>query len=149
MAAFERALALTPDDTEALNGCGIALQSLNRHQAAIMLFRRAIATDPDMPEARWNEAQSRLAIGDFAGAWPVFEARLDLPEVSGPPRTLRAERWPGGGETAGRTLLVHAERGYGDTIQFVRYVPALAAQGARVILEVQPALKSLIAPRAG
>ena len=85
-------------------------------------------------------------MGDFDQGWKEYEWR-GKPEKSWskPPREFVQSRWRGEEPIEGRTILLHAEQGFGDTIQFVRYVPLVAARGARVVLDVQPALKRLLA----
>ncbi|WP_376100560.1 tetratricopeptide repeat protein [Roseomonas sp. CCTCC AB2023176] len=121
---------------------GIALRGLNRHGEAIAAFAEARRLDPAFAEAEWNESLSRLALGDFAAGLPAYEARWRRRNHPGP-RHAAAPVWRGE-DLAGRTLLLHAEQGLGDTIQMVRYVPLAAARGARVVVEVQRPLLPLL-----
>jgi tetratricopeptide (TPR) repeat protein len=141
IAAYDRALALRPDYPEALNGLALVRQSRGEFADAAQLFDRALALRPDLAQAHANRAQLRLQHGDFARGWPEYEWRWKLPGM-GLPRAY-VPRWDGA-PLAGRTILLRNEQGLGDTIQFVRYAPVLAAQGARVIVECQSVLVPLL-----
>ena len=90
----------------------------------------------------------RLYLGDFAAGWRGYEWRWGG-VMAKERRKLTAPLWLGEGDVAGKTILLHAEQGFGDAIQFVRYAPLLAARGARVLLEVQPQLVRLLSGSAG
>lgn len=141
IAAYDRALALRPDYPEALNGLALVRQSRGEFEAAARLFDRALALRPGFPQAHANRAQLRLQHGDFTRGWPEYEWRWKLPGVALP--RVYVPRWDGT-PLAGRTILLRNEQGLGDTIQFVRYAPVLAAQGARVIVECQSVLAPLV-----
>jgi Tfp pilus assembly protein PilF len=146
---YRRALALKPDYVEAHRNFASALRALNRHRAAIARYRRAIAFQPDDAEAHLNAALSLLVLGDLAAGFREYEWRWRHRGGGFEPRRHAAPRWLGEGETDGRTLLLHAEQGLGDTLQFARYVPLLARRGARLVLEVQRELTPLLAPLPG
>src|SRR5579859_1174254 len=138
--ACRAALRLKPDFTPALYTLGLALKDLGRLDEAIAAYQAVAARDPDFAEARYGEGYDRLLAGDFAGGWPLYEWRRRL----FPQRVAYSQPQWTGQDIAGKTLLIHAEQGIGDTIQFLRYVPLPAAHGARVILEVQPSLVRLL-----
>jgi tetratricopeptide (TPR) repeat protein len=144
VARFDAALTARPDYAAALNNLGNALQALNRHEAAIPCHARARALQPERSAAQWNEALARLAIGDFAEGWRHYEARWDAEGTGQRRRQFAAPQWRGEA-LEGRTILLHAEQGLGDTLQFARYVPMVAARGGRVVLEVQRPLVPLLA----
>jgi tetratricopeptide (TPR) repeat protein len=143
LADFGRALAQRPDYLEALVNGGNVLRALGRHEEAQSHLARAHALRPQDPTVRWSQAQLKLALGDFIGGWPLYEARLELP----PADRLRhppLPRWNSAEPLGDRTLLVYADQGLGDTLQFCRYIPVLESAGARVVLEVQLVLKQLL-----
>ena len=142
-AAYRRALALAPQHVGALTNLGRALQKQAQPQEAVACFERALTLKPDLPEAHWGLATQRLLLGDFTRGWEEYEHRWTLPENQGLRREFAAPRWDGG-DIAGRTILLHAEQGIGDTLQFVRYAPLLARRGAHVIVLCQPPLKRLL-----
>ena len=144
LASYERALALRPDHAEAWSNHGTALAAQHRLEEARASYGRALALRPDHAEARFNLASLELLTGDYAAGWRDYEFRWRSRRSTSPRRAFSQPQWHG--ETlAGQTLLLHAEQGFGDTIQFCRYAPLAAARGARVVLEVQPALLPLLA----
>jgi len=141
IARYEQALAIRPDHAEALNNLGNALQALNRHEEAIPLHARARRLQPENAWAQLNEGLAHLVSGDFERGLPLYEARLRAEQK---PRSFAAPRWHGEEEIAGKTILIHAEQGLGDTLHFARYLPLLAARGARIVLEAQRPLVPLL-----
>lgn len=144
LAAVDRALALAPEFTDALASRAALLVGLNRLAEAADCTERLLARRPDCAEAHWTAAVVHLTAGDFARGLPEYEWRWRRADWRTPHRDL-GPPWRGAEPLAGRTILLHPEQGLGDTVQFSRYVPVLAAQGARVILEVQPVLLDLLA----
>jgi len=145
--SHERALALRAGHLQALNNAGVALDALDRIDEALARFDAALAIDPGFAEAEFNSALALLRAGRWSEGWRRHEARWRRKGEPGP--TYGDESlWLGRADDQaliGRTILLHAEQGLGDTLQFCRYAPAVKALGARVILEVQPALKTLLA----
>jgi tetratricopeptide (TPR) repeat protein len=144
IAAYDRAVALTPGYAKAHNNRGLALRALNRNEEALASYGRAIAVDKDFAEAHLNAAHALLSLGDFARGFAAYEWRWKIPSTAPHRRTFRQPLWLGTSPIAGKTILLHAEQGLGDTIQFARYVKPLARAGAGVVLEVAPALKQLM-----
>ncbi|MBN8891569.1 MAG: hypothetical protein BGP12_20905 [Rhodospirillales bacterium 70-18] len=142
---FRRALALDPRLDAAQEGIGNALRSLNRVEEAVTALSAAILLNPENHSAQANLAMARLVQGDFTAGLEEYESRWQC----GVPLTVRPRPdlpvWTGAADLAGRRILLQAEQGFGDTLQMVRYGPLVAARGARVVLEVQPALKTLLA----
>jgi len=149
IAAYDAALAIAPGLDEARFNRSTVFNDAGRHAEALAGFEATLARHPDLAVAHWNEALCRLRLGDYARGWPKFEWRWRYADLGLRARDYRQPRWLGQQEIAGRTLLVHAEQGLGDTIQFCRYAPLLAARGARVILQVQRPLVPLLRTLAG
>lgn len=141
IAGYQRAVELNPRDAGALCKLGVAHFDCAQMDAAIQCFDRALAVQPNYAEARRNRGMALLALGDYQRGWAEWEHRLACDDFV--PRVGDGPRWQGE-PLAGRTLLVHAEQGLGDTLQFVRYVPLLEPLGGRVLLEVQPSLVPLL-----
>jgi tetratricopeptide (TPR) repeat protein len=144
LAAYARALDVRPDYLRAQLGRGVALQALNRHQEALAAFAAVLKADKDNADARHNEAMSLLTLGDYRRGFEAYEARW-LRSGMGKRRGFGKPLWLGEYPLARKTILIHAEQGLGDTIQFVRYAPLLARSGAKVVIEAQPALATLLA----
>jgi len=143
--AFEEAIAASPQYAEAWNNLANTLCDLKRFEPADAAYARARAAQPDSAEIKYNAAFAQLLRGNFRRGWEDFDSRLALKK--GPrPRSFASPRWTGSSSLQGKSLLVYAEQGLGDTLQFVRYVPLLGgAQPANLFVEVQPALKALLA----
>jgi len=147
--SFSAALALDPAHIDAISGLGAALYGQRRLGEAVAVFRQGCKLAPDSPDMVWSLSTTALALGDFETGWAGFEARWRT--QSTPPRWYEsgAPTWNGTDSLAGKTILLFAEQGFGDTIQFVRFAPLLARRGAKVILLVQPELVSLLASLPG
>lgn len=134
--ALLKAAELDPGYPEAWQNLALALQDLGRVQEAGQCFKQALALRPDYPTARWNLGLLQLLMGDYREGFRNFEHRFS--KVGAVARLHTGiPAWDGSSSPAGRTMLVHAEQGYGDTLQFVRFLQPLADSGATVILEVQ------------
>jgi hypothetical protein len=142
----EGALALQPVHRQALHAKGNALLNLLRVREAADFSREACRAVPDDADLQWNLAVADLLLGDFDSGWAAHEARWRATGfVHGvAPAVLAGSRWTGREPLADTTVLLYAEQGLGDTIQFLRYVPRVAAQAGRVLLQVQPALAPLL-----
>ncbi len=140
-----RAIALKRDFALAHERLGVALVSLNRHEEGLRSLREVLALDPEAAKARTNEACALLALGRYTPGWKAYEARLDASLYKQPAVRRHADhpRWTGRGKLAGKRLLLYAEQGLGDTLQFVRYAPLMAERGASILLEVHTPLVKL------
>jgi tetratricopeptide (TPR) repeat protein len=146
VAYHQQALALSPDYAPAHYNLGIAYEELGRLDDALESYGRAQALTPDNADAHWNEALLRLLRGEYAPGWAKYDWRLKRSRTA-PPRP-ELPLWQGE-DLAGKTILLQAEQGYGDTVQFVRYAAPLKARGARVIVACQAGLPRLIATAEG
>lgn len=118
----------------------------NAHAEALRRFERAAALQPEVASHRWNAALARLALGDLRGGFAAMEARWELAGVfPAAGRRMHQPRWDGREDLSGRTVLVWAEQGFGDCFQFARFVPGLAARGARLVLEAPAAVLPVLA----
>lgn len=143
MECFDRAALLHPVHPGIPFNRGNAYRGLGRHHDAIECYRQAVAIDPGYADAHWNSALSHLALGKLEEGFRGYEWRW-LRKGCQPHRHAASPLWQGE-SMEGRTLLLHAEQGLGDTIQMLRYIPLAAARGARVVLEAPPALHPLLA----
>ena len=141
IACFHRALELKPDYADAHNNLGTALAEVGDFDGAMVRYREALAIQPDHADAHFNLALALLIRGQLAEGWREYEWRWKRRGKAEAP--LPQPRW-NGEPLAGRTILLRAEQGLGDTLQFVRYARLLKEQGARVVVEAQPALVSLV-----
>jgi Tfp pilus assembly protein PilF len=148
LASYERALVIKPDYVEALSNRGNLLRYFNRIDDALASYALALAIQPDYADAHLNEGLCRLTIGDFDLGWQKYEWRWKKKHGINP-HNFSQPLWLGQESLQNKTILLHAEQGLGDTIQFCRYAQNVAALGATVILEVQPSLKTLLRNVAG
>ena len=146
LASYERALQLQPDVADTWLCRGVALGSMGRFREAIESYERALSITPDLVAARWNQALLRLLLGEFERGWKLFETRFELTPPQHDPRALSCPAWRGETPLEGKRIWVRPEPGdgFGDTIQFCRYVRLLDALGARVIFEVRASLRALM-----
>jgi tetratricopeptide (TPR) repeat protein len=140
---FDRALERLPDSIEILNNKANILQQLRRFDEALALYDDIRARHLNNATTDWNWSLLKMLLGDFEAGWAGREARWKIPDPAPYPQ-FSQPMWLGQQAVSGKTLLVHVDEGLGDTIQFVRYVPMLAARGARIILAVERPLVSLL-----
>jgi tetratricopeptide (TPR) repeat protein len=147
---FARAEAL--GNRVAASNRGNSLLDLGRMEEAIAAHQTAVESDPSSAGAKYNLALTQLRLGDWERGWIGYEARWQFREVHRRPRLFKQPRWRGE-NLRGERVLLHAEQGLGDTIQFCRYAALVAARGGVPILQVQPAaerlMRSLAVVRAG
>lgn len=135
--AYDMALALAPESIDVLVGRGAVYSAMARPRDAIADYDRALRIAPDHSLAHWNRSLARLQLGDFRGGWEEFEWRWKWSGFRSPRRHADITPWRGE-SIRDQPLLLHAEQGFGDTIQFIRYA-ALAAERAGQILVEAPA----------
>ena len=145
LASFDQALAISPDYLDALNNRGLVLQALDRDVEALASYDSALAIDSNCADSHWAASLCSLALGDFGRGWREYEWRWQTEDFPSPRRNFQQPLWIGQEDIRSKTILLYGEQGLGDTIQFCRYVEMVVQKGARVVLEVQPALKTLLA----
>lgn len=145
---FRRAVELDPQPAMGWSNLGMMLKVRRRFDEAIAAHDAAVARAPEDPQIRVNRAVALLHAGRMTAAWADYEWRLRQPGHTALP-LARLLPDVAGLDLAGRTVLVTHEEGFGDTLQFVRYLPMLAARGARVVLAVPRELTRLMRSLAG
>ena len=145
---YDRSLALKPDIANATSRA-ITLTELGRFLEARAAYQYAMGIDAKNPSLVWNLALFQLWLGDFEAGWRGREARWSVPGIANGYPTLDTPMWLGEEPIAGKTVAVCQDEGVGDAIQFARYVPMLAARGARVILVVNQELCPLLSRLSG
>jgi len=140
--ALEKATELSPENPLAWNNLASALRHSGQIEDTIYACEKAISIDPEHAEAWFHLGDCRMLLGDFKEAYTCYEWRKRIPEVDMPGAHLEKPEWTGG-KLDGRTVLVIAEQGFGDSIQYCRFVPELKKRGAIVHLVVQSRLKTL------
>jgi Tfp pilus assembly protein PilF len=139
---FQKSIQFNPGYAKAYYNLGLLYQEKNQIDEAVTYYRKALQIIPDWAETHWDLSHILLLSGDFGQGWKELEWRFrckDYFNYSYYPQPV----W-NGCDIAGRTILLHAEQGFGDTIQFVRYAPLLALRGAKIILDCQKELASLL-----
>lgn len=148
LTSYRYALALQADDVQTHCNYGAALQDLNRLDEAMQCFDRALSIDPDHVDAKWNKSLLKLKVGAYLEGWRLYESGWHNGQ-RGLARNLRQPLWLGQEDIQGKTLFIYPEQGWGDFIQFCRYVPLLQERGARVILETPATVAALLATLPG
>jgi tetratricopeptide (TPR) repeat protein len=142
LAAFERLRAVHGPAPQTLTNIAVALLQLGQPGAALAVCKQGVQLHPQHAELQLNRALAHLLLGEWKAGWEPFESRWAAWTGQPPPWQDRP-RWRGTESLAGRSILLFAEQGLGDTIQFLRYVPLVAAQAREVLLVVQPPLLPL------
>jgi Tfp pilus assembly protein PilF len=145
-ASVQEALGLKPDLADAHNNLGNILSDQHRLTEAEAAYRAAVRCDPDNARAHLNLGTLLLCRGNFEQGWPEYEWRLRTPELAHVP--IKQPRWDGG-PLNGKVILLHAEQGLGDTVQFIRYAPLVKERGGRVVVVCPDLLTQLLARSPG
>jgi tetratricopeptide (TPR) repeat protein len=141
IAHFQQAIALQPDHAAAYTNLGLALQEQGKFRAAMQCHIQAVSLQPDFAEAHFNLSLTLLTLGEYQRGFAEYEWRWRRPNRS--PRLFTQPLWDGS-DLTGKTILLHAEQGLGDTLQFIRYAPLVAERGGRIIVECQASLLRLL-----
>lgn len=140
-ASHQQAVRLSPRSTEAYYNLGLVLRDLGQTDAALSCLDKALALDDTHVDCRWDRALTLLEMGRLKEGFDAYESRWQLDRS--PAREFDQPRWDGA-ELGGKTVLVHHEQGFGDMIQFARYLKMIKARGGNVVVEVQPELARLM-----
>lgn len=144
LTCYNQTLRLNPNDINALINRGNTLKDLKQYREAIDSFERALAIEPNIPSAHWNKALTHILLGEYEEGWKEYEWGWQCGE-RGKPRQYSQPTWLGVEPIASKKILIHPEQGFGDLIQFSRYVTMLEKLGAKVILEAPASLVELLA----
>jgi tetratricopeptide (TPR) repeat protein len=141
---YRRCLELGDRRSSVLSNLGLALTDLGHFDEALGLLREAVSREPAHPIPHNNLGLTELLLGDFAAGWRDYQWRLEVPGLDPMRQKLNRPAWTGG-DLDGARILLYAEQGVGDVLQFVRYAPLVAARGGIVVLAVQGELRRLLA----
>jgi hypothetical protein len=147
--SYQQAIALQPDFLDALVNCSTLLKEMMDLDGSMAMNQRALSLDPECSGAHLNLAICHLLRGEFAEGFTHYEWRWKTEQLQSAVRHFTAPLWTGAQSLSGQTILLHAEQGLGDTVQFCRYAAQLKAMGARVLMEVQAPLLPLLHSLAG
>lgn len=141
---YNRAIEIKSDYHEALNNRANLRKDLGLYDLAMQDYNQALTLNSEYISCHWNKSLLLILQGDYAQGWQLYEWRLQEPSLRDKHYQLAFPGWRGEYSLAGKTILVYAEQGYGDVIQFARYVLLLKQQGAEVIFEVFQPLHALL-----
>lgn len=142
-----RALRARPDDPSFAYNLALLIRDRRRTTEARTMIAALAEAHPGHADYAWDLALTDLYLKDYARGFAGYEARWGLART--PPRDLPGERWHPGATLNGKTVLIAAEQGFGDALQFARFLPMVAAKGARLVVECLPELMDLFAPLPG
>jgi len=143
IAAHQKVVALLPENAKAVRYLGMAQLDYGLLPAAHHCFEQALERDPKDPENLWQRFYIRALVGDFPDAWSDYECRFSLPKRNTPDPGFNKPRWQGE-EYQDKSLLLHAEQGFGDTLQMIRYIPKVSERVGHILMWVPPSLASLV-----
>lgn len=143
-ASYQRALELAPAFADAWNNLGLTQVDLNEHAQALHSYERALTVNPAAAETHWNRSLCLLQLGQLEAGWAEYEWRWERSRIKASRRTFAQPLWLGNFSIDGKTILLHAEQGLGDTLQFCRYAKTVSKLGAKVVLEVPRELMRLM-----
>ncbi|NJN87872.1 MAG: tetratricopeptide repeat protein [Leptolyngbyaceae cyanobacterium SL_7_1] len=146
VAQYQAAIEHQPSFPDAHNNLGVVLHEQGEFEAAIDCYQQALHLNPTYPDAHVNLGLLKLLLGDLSTGFREYEWRWQRRDIA--PHTFAQPRWDGS-ELQGKAILIHAEQGFGDTIQFLRYVPLLVQRGGRVLVECDQRMQRLLAPVQG
>lgn len=139
---YVKALEINPIFPAALHNFAFTLKKKGHVHEAIEVFEKLLKRYPNYSLGRFNLSTAYLSIGDFERGWDLYESRWEAYNES--PKRFESPLWDGIADLNKKTIIVYAEQGYGDTFQFIRYLPLLKEKGARIIFETQAALYDIL-----
>ena len=140
---YKTAESMGFSDPRLYNNMGAIHHQLGRYDKAAISFRRAMKVGDGFPLARFNLGMVQLLKGDFAEGWAGYEERWKARSIPMPARYAQLGMWDGG-DLRGRRIMLDCEQGFGDSIQFARFIPLIAERGGRPMLATQPELRRLL-----
>jgi tetratricopeptide (TPR) repeat protein len=143
VASYQQAIDINPDFINFYNNMATAYQHMHEFDQALRVWDQALSLQPNSVDVNWNKAFLKLLIGEFEEGWQLYENRWQTTLKSNN-RQFSQPRWLGETALTGKTILIQYEQGFGDFIQFCRYVTVLEKMAAHVILEVFPPVLPLI-----
>jgi tetratricopeptide (TPR) repeat protein len=141
---YSSTIKLKPNHFQAYNNRGFVYRELGRLDDAIVDFKKSSEINPKFHDGFWNASLSLLALGDYENGWNLYEYRWSSASFSSPRRNFSAPLWLGKESLSGKTILLHSEQGFGDSLQFCRYVPLVKEFGCKIILEIETPLMGLM-----
>ena len=142
--SYQRALELAPAFADAWNNLALTQVDLGEHAQALQSYERALAVNSAAAETHWNQSLCLLQLGQLEAGWKEYEWRWERSRIKAGRRTFVQPLWLGDFSIDGKTILLHAEQGLGDTLQFCRYAGMVSKLGAKVVLEVPRELMRLM-----
>jgi tetratricopeptide (TPR) repeat protein len=146
---LQKAVALNPQSAEARNVLGNSLREQGQLSAAIDCYKEAIELNPDYAEAHRNLGTALLTLGDFQQGLDEYEWRWQMPIFQQDPASSLIQPLWDGSDLAGKSILIHSEQGYGDTLQFIRYLSLLKERNASVVVACPSPLIRLLSHMEG
>jgi tetratricopeptide (TPR) repeat protein len=143
LAYFKNAISLNPNYAEAYSNYGWTLYGLRKFNESLECYQKALTLNPELVAARFNLSLCQLIMGDLKNGWVNYEYRFEQPTYIKRQFSANTPQWQGQ-PLQDKSILIHAEQGLGDTIQFCRFITNLAALGARVYFEIQSPLSETL-----
>lgn len=144
VSGYEKAISLNPDAADTYANRGLAMQGMKNFDEALQNFDKAIELNPELADPYWNKALLKILKGEYEEGWQLYEYRRYKQDLKGSYPIYEQPLWLGQESVAGKILYIYPEQGFGDFIQFCRYVPLVENLGAKVILKVPNALYAMI-----
>ncbi len=144
LSSYEKAIDCNKHFAEAFNNFAVCLKSLKFFQMALVVIERAIELKPNYHDALWNKSLIQIHLGNYRNGWKLYEERLLKPSTNKNYKNYAKPAWRGNFDITGKRLLICYEQGYGDVIQFCRYIPLLHQYGAEIIFSVPGPLKTIL-----